>query len=372
MSCFNVCARFRNELQLLVATVGDATRGSQRRQPRERGRRRAKRVGVHAGEERQERRPDRHEQQQHIADTRLPSGPDGGPPPVVAGRAAARRGAAVQAADRGVAAVRLGPRSRGRAFRASRVRPLGHGPVRGHSRVEETPAGRPTDEQSADRRAEGRATTAARPVGGATVAGTAGGPVPAARRRTLGGAVRLQAAAVEHQHGWRTTGPAVGRGQAAAASAVGCVREIRPAVRRARRRGGAAAWRRDRADDGVRQERDARVEIERALFDNTGRLSRRRGRLLRRRRLPRRAQIRRAGQPHCQRAAERLDVLLLVLRRIGHAFRPGNGPLTDEPHSSNDKFLSLDILCVPRGNKIFYRFPRESHNREMGFSKIDQ
>lgn len=361
-----MCARFRDELQL--ASVDDDE--SQRQQPREPGRQ-AKRVGVHAGEERQERRPDRHEQQ-HIADTRFPSASD--EPPFVAaatataaspgerptGRAVARgRRRAVRTTDRGVAAaVRYDPRSRGRAFHTARVRPVGHGSVRGHPRIKKTVTGRPTARgagrrPSADRGAQGRTATAR-----ASLAGTSDGPVPAARRRPVRGAVRLQAAAVEHEHGGRTTGATIGRREAAtaAAAATADAREVHAA----RRYGTAAAasGRRGRAGGRARQERNARVEIQRALFDNTGRLSRRRGRL---RRL-RRAQIRRARQPHGQGIATGVIVLVIVIRRVSHVFRPGNSPLTDEPHFCNDKFLSLDIPLVQHGEK-FRHFLRESRNK---------
>lgn len=227
---------------------------------------RAERVGVDAGEERPERRSDRHEQQQHIADTRLrqPSGLDlKGPPDVTAVRPARPH------------------RTRGRrAFRAPRVRPVGHGPVCGHSRVEKAVA-RPTAGRGGrryrgpvatgdghcdcapvaapgTRRYRGSISTSGdRRYHGNPVAGPSVRPVPVARRPI--GHVRLQAAAAANEHGGWTTRATVGRGQAPAAS-TGAAADVDATE--------------DRAGRGREKDQRRRaVEVGRALLDNTGRLS---------------------------------------------------------------------------------------------------
>lgn len=266
-----------------------------------------RRVGVHAGQGRPERRSDRHEQQQHIADTPCESG----------GRE--QRWTAPDV-SRGRRAVRS----------ATGVRPLGHGPVRGHPRVEETVAGpaaaggrrcRATDAvtSAGDRcrfcaHAAGDRCGAANDPGGqryrrrdgttATHARTPVGPDVQAARRPVG-PVRLQTAAVADKHGRWPANATVGRGPATAA--------------------GATGDREGRAGDGRgRQTGVLVVEVERALLDNTGRLSRGRGLLSLRRRSRGRPQIRLARQPHAQRFQRR--------RRSRHLFRSGNGPLTGALH----------------------------------------
>lgn len=296
-----MCARFRNEPQYQRHAAADG--------------RSAKRVGVDAGEGRRpERRPDRHEQQQHIADTGLPSGhskpPDGdGRRPVIAGG----KSPAPRTPVTPVAATRPGPwRSVGRAVRAAGVRPVGHGLVRCHTRIQETVAG-PT---ASGRRGgtDGHPAATATTAGtrcrddGDAADGTAVGPLPTAGRPF--GSLRFQTATVADQHGGRKARPAVGGRQAAAAAA-------------------AAAAVKGVDDLGIVRPSERRtavvLEVERALFDNTGRLSRRRGPLRHHRHDHRRQwrypKIRLAGQPHAQGISHH------------HHYRPnvfnfGNGPLT--------------------------------------------
>lgn len=236
-----MCFSYRDRAQPRHAAFArDAHTGHERRPPGPR------RVGVHAGEgQRPERRSDRHEQQQHIADTRRLARES----PASLVRARVTRG-------------RDG--SRYRAVRAACVRPLGHGPVRGHPRVEETVA-RPTAGRwqraaaiaNAAGGRRGAAVARSAVVSGhgersATASGarTPIGPDVQAARRPIG-QVRLQTAAVADQHGRWPAGATVGRGPAPAA--------------------GAAADQ-VRAGGGRRQE-GVVVEVERALLDNTGRLS---------------------------------------------------------------------------------------------------
>lgn len=302
------CARFRYEPW--HATHLDV--GGQRRQQwsRPQCRSRTERVGVHAGEERSERRPDRHEQQQHIADTRLPGESDR----TTADPATPDAGACTAA----VTARRRTPDVRGAAavIRTSGVRSVGHGPVRGHSRVQETVA-RPTTGGGArrSRRTNDTCTAAASNTTadhggggggcGTTVAGTSVGPVQAARRRPIRRKVRLQAAPVADKHGGRQANAAIRGGPASATAA---------ADPGGPHSGAAVAF------DGFRtlQANAFRFvvpQVQRAGFDHTGRLSRRR------RRAVGRSQVRGARQPHAQRPAGRR-------RRRAHVFRSGNFPLT--------------------------------------------
>jgi len=215
------CARFRYEPW--YATHLDV--GGQRRQqwPRPQCRSRTERIGVHAGEERPERRPDRHEQQQHIADPRLQGEP---------GRTTADSATPDAGACTAVTARRRTPDVRGAAataVRASGVRSVGHGPVRGHSRVQETVA-RPTT-GGGGRRSRRTNDTAATETnatadhdhggggGGTTIAGTSVGPVQAARRRPIRRKVRLQTAPIADKHGGRQTSAAIRGGPTSATAA---------------------------------------------------------------------------------------------------------------------------------------------------------
>lgn len=246
-----------------------------------------RRVGVDSGEERPERRPHRHEQQQHIADTR-PRSPVAGPCRPVATPVDAAR-SSPPAESPWSRLRRLNRHRNNRRGDATSVRPVGHGPVRGHSRVEKTVARPATTAAGGGTDAStGRATDATM----ATVARTPVGPVRAAAGRPFG-PVRLQAAAVADQHGGRQARAAIGRGQAAAAAAA--------------------------VFESARSRRPQRpvLEVERALCDNTRRLSRRRGR---QRLLRRGSQILRAGQPHAQKLCG------------GRHRDPGDGPLTGPYH----------------------------------------
>jgi len=226
--------------------------------PRPERRSRTERVGVHAGEERPERRPHRHEQQQHIADTRLPREPGWT-------TADARTSATPDTHATAVSARRRTPDTGGATtVRASGVRAVGHGPVRGHSRVEKTVA-RPTAGtcgRHACRTNDTAPDATAGHRGGATTAGTSVGPVPAARRRPVGRTVRLQAAPVADQHGGRQARAAIRRGPAPATAAAG----------KGRPESGAAV-----AFDRARPLQANAVQfvvpqVQRARFDHTGRL----------------------------------------------------------------------------------------------------
>lgn len=320
------CARFRYEPW--YATHLDV--GGQRRQQwsRPQCRSRTERIGVHAGEERSERRPDRHEQQQHIANTRLSSESD---------RTTADSATPDAGACTPVTARRRTPDVRGAAaVRTSGVRSVCHGPVRGHSRVQETVA-RPTTGGGArrSRRTNDNCTAAAAaasnttadhgPGCGTTIAGTSVGPVQAARRRPIRRKVRLQTAPVADKHGGRQASAAIRSGPASTTAA---------ADPDGPHSGAAVAF------DGFRplQANAFRFvvpQVQRAGFDHTGRLSRRR------RRAVGRSQVRGTSQPHAQRPAGRR-------RPCAHVFRSGNVPLTGlwrHSHSTRHQLHSDRARC---------------------------